>query len=247
MPHNPAQTVVPYKDSDSQKKEQVEQMFNNIAHRYDLLNRTLSFGIDVQWRKKVVKLLMQSKPQLVLDMATGTADLALAIAKKGVKSVKGVDLSEGMLQIGRQKTKQAGLTSVVELVKGDSEQILFNPNTFDAATVAFGVRNFQQLQNGLNELNRVIKPGGQLLVLEFSKPKLFPFKQVYHFYFHYLLPFVGRLISKDASAYSYLPASVDAFPDGEDFCDFLRTAGFDQIKMYSLTFGTATIYSGVKR
>lgn len=238
--------VVPYKESDLNKKQQVEQMFDNIAHKYDFLNRILSFGIDVGWRKKVVKMLAKTKAKLVLDMATGTADLAIEISKVPGVQVKGVDLSEGMLEIGRQKVKGKGLNQVIELVKGDSERIVFADNTFDAATVAFGVRNFENLEQGLLELFRVIKPGGRLFVLEFSKPRQFPYKQGYNFYFKNILPTVGRFFSKDSSAYTYLPDSVDAFPDGTNFLKVMEKSGFKSMEMHPLTFGTATIYVGLK-
>jgi demethylmenaquinone methyltransferase / 2-methoxy-6-polyprenyl-1,4-benzoquinol methylase len=238
--------VVPYKESDLNKKQQVEQMFDNIAHKYDFLNRILSFGIDVGWRKKVVKMLAKTNAKLVLDMATGTADLALEISKVPGVQVKGVDLSEGMLEIGRQKVKGRGMDKVIELVKGDSERIVFADNTFDAATVAFGVRNFENLEQGLVELFRVIKPGGSLFVLEFSKPKQFPYKQGYNFYFKNILPTVGKFFSKDSSAYTYLPDSVDAFPDGTNFLKVMEKSGFKGMEMHPLTFGTATIYVGIK-
>lgn len=238
--------VVPYKESDLNKKQQVEQMFDNIAHKYDFLNRILSFGIDVGWRKKVVKMLAKTNAKLVLDMATGTADLALEISKVPGVQVKGVDLSEGMLEIGRQKVKGRGMDKVIELVKGDSERIVFADNTFDAATVAFGVRNFENLEQGLMELFRVIKPGGSLFVLEFSKPKQFPYKQGYNFYFKNILPTVGKFFSKDSSAYTYLPDSVDAFPDGTNFLKVMEKSGFNGMEMHPLTFGTATIYVGIK-
>ncbi len=221
-------------------------MFDNIAHRYDLLNRVLSLGIDTLWRKKVVKLLAATQPKLVLDMATGTADLAIASSNiKGVK-IKGVDLSENMLAKGRIKIIDKGLNTQIELLKGDSEKILFDDNTFDAATVAFGVRNFENLNAGIKELRRVIKPNGRLFVLEFSQPTGFPYKQIYHFYFKNILPFVGRIFSKDSSAYTYLPDSVQAFPDGERFKKVLNDCGFVDIQIYPLTFGTATIYSAQK-
>ena len=238
--------VVPYKESELNKKQQVEQMFDNIAHKYDFLNRILSFGIDVGWRKKVVKLLSRTNARLVLDMATGTADLAIEIAKIGGVQVKGVDLSEGMLEIGRKKINGKGLEPAIELVKGDSERIVFADETFDAATVAFGVRNFENLEQGLSELFRVIKPGGSLFVLEFSKPKSFPYKQGYNFYFKNILPTVGKFFSRDSSAYSYLPDSVDAFPDGNNFLKIMEKCGFGRLEMQALTFGTATIYAGIK-
>ncbi|MBX7183345.1 MAG: bifunctional demethylmenaquinone methyltransferase/2-methoxy-6-polyprenyl-1,4-benzoquinol methylase UbiE [Bacteroidia bacterium] len=238
--------VLPYKESDLNKKKQVEQMFDNIAHRYDFLNRILSFGIDKGWRKKVVKLLSVSNPKLVLDMATGTADLALELSKiKGV-TIKGVDLSEGMLEIGKKKVINKGLQGSIELLHGDSERILFNDLTFDAATVAFGVRNFENLEQGLTELARVLKPGGKLFVLEFSKPSSFPYKQVYNFYFKNILPTVGKFFSNDSSAYTYLPDSVNAFPDGENFAAIMEKCGFTSIERYPLTFGIATIYVGLK-
>jgi demethylmenaquinone methyltransferase/2-methoxy-6-polyprenyl-1,4-benzoquinol methylase len=239
--------VVPYKESELGKKQQVEQMFDNIAHRYDFLNRILSLGIDVLWRKKVVRLLAESKPKLVLDMATGTADLAIESSSIKELNIKGVDLSEKMLSKGREKIKKKKLTTRIELIKGDSEKILFPDNTFDAATVAFGVRNFENLNKGLEELFRVIRPEGKLIVLEFSKPSSFPYKQAYNFYFKNILPSIGRLFSKDSSAYTYLPDSVNAFPDGIQFKEVLIQCGFSDVKIFPLTFGTATIYLAQKR
>ncbi len=222
-------------------------MFDNIAHRYDFLNRILSLGIDVLWRKKVVRLLAESKPKLVLDMATGTADLAIESSSIKELNIKGVDLSEKMLSKGREKIKKKKLTTRIELIKGDSEKILFPDNTFDAATVAFGVRNFENLNKGLEELFRVIRPEGKLIVLEFSKPSSFPYKQAYNFYFKNILPSIGRLFSKDSSAYTYLPDSVNAFPDGIQFKEVLIQCGFSDVKIFPLTFGTATIYLAQKR
>jgi demethylmenaquinone methyltransferase/2-methoxy-6-polyprenyl-1,4-benzoquinol methylase len=239
--------VTPYKESESGKKEQVAQMFNNIAHRYDFLNHFLSLGIDTIWRKKAIACLKLENPKLLLDIATGTGDLAITANKiLNPDKIIGIDISEGMLSFGREKLVKLNLQNKIQLMSGDSENIPFNENYFDAATVAFGVRNFENLDKGLAEINRVLKPGGSLVVLEFSKPKTFPIKQVYNFYFNQILPGIGKLISKDARAYSYLPESVQAFPDGEDFINHLHKAGFKQTYYKTLMFGIASIYYGKK-
>lgn len=239
--------VTPYKESESGKKEQVAQMFNNIAHRYDFLNHFLSLGIDTIWRKKAITCLKQEKPKLLLDIATGTGDLAITANKiLNPDKIIGIDISEGMLSFGREKLVKLNLQDKIQLMSGDSENIPFNENYFDAATVAFGVRNFENLDKGLAEINRVLKPGGSLVVLEFSKPKTFPIKQVYNFYFNQILPSIGKLVSKDDRAYSYLPESVQAFPDGEDFINHLHKAGFKQTFCKNLMFGIASIYYGKK-
>lgn len=226
------------------KKEQVEAMFDSIAPRYDLLNRVLSFGIDQRWRRQAVDLLRDASPRRILDVATGTADLALQVLTLEPEKVIGVDISEEMLRIGRQKISEAGEEGRVELRKGDSERLPFSDSQFDAALVAFGVRNFENLGRGLQEIQRVLRPGGKLVVLEFSHPRAFPVKQVYGFYSRYILPRVGGAVSGDAGAYKYLPDSVAAFPDGEDFLSQLGSAGFGELLWKPLTFGVASLYRG---
>lgn len=238
--------VVPYKDQDNNKKEQVAAMFNNIAGKYDFLNHFLSAGIDIVWRKKAVSLLKAEKPKLVLDIATGTADFAIETLRLNPDKIVGVDISEGMLAVGREKLAKRGLGQKIELQYGDSENLPFADNSFDAITVAFGVRNFENLAKGLAEMNRVLKPGGMAVVLEFSKPRSFPMKQLYQFYFKNILPVVGKIVSKDNAAYTYLPESVQAFPDGQDFINIFKEVGFKNIKWHSLTFGISSIYTGKK-
>lgn len=228
------------------KKPAVRAMFNAIAPKYDLLNRVLSGGIDQSWRRKVIRRLMETSPRSVLDVATGTADLAIMAAKKGVVETIGVDISEDMLDVGRQKVIGAGLDERVKLDLGDAEALPYPENRFDAATVSFGVRNFEDLDAGLRELYRVLKPGGRLLVLEFSRPRAFPVKQFYSFYNAYILPLIGRLISGDSGAYTYLPESIAVFPDGADFERHLSDAGFRSPTTTRLTFGIASLYVGTK-
>ena len=241
-----SETVKPY-DESAAKKEQVSQMFNNIAPYYDLLNRTLSLGIDRTWRKKAIRRLTTHKPVKVLDVATGTADLALEIQRQlDCEQVIGVDISNEMLEIGRKKVSKKGLDDRITLVSGDSENLQFQDNTFDAVTVAFGVRNFENLKKGLAEIHRVLKPGGRIIVLEFSRPRIFPFKQLFNAYFRYLLPLIGRFTSKDKRAYSYLYESVQAFPDREDFLGELQTVGFQKGEFQSLTLGISMIYEATK-
>lgn len=239
-------TVVPYKNNHSSKKEQVAQMFNSISGNYDFLNHFLSLGIDIRWRKKAIELLRSSHPKVILDVATGTGDFALATLSLAPEKVIGIDISEGMLTVGRKKIAEKGHAATIDMMFGDSENLPFEQNKFDAAIVAFGVRNFENLERGLSEILRVLKPGGKLVVLEFSKPKAFPFKQVYNFYFNTILPRVGRLVSKDASAYTYLPESVQAFPDGKDFTDILDKLGYKQATCKPLTFGISSLYSASK-
>ena len=238
--------VKPYKDQDSSKKEQVAQMFNSIAPKYDFLNHTLSLGIDILWRKKAVRILKKINPERVLDIACGTGDFAIEDLNSGADKVTGLDISEGMVQVGIEKVKNKGLSKKVDLQVGDSENIPFEDNTFNGITVGFGVRNFENLEKGLSEMHRVLTPGGQLIVLEFSKPKKVPIKQLYFFYFKYILPKIGRLISKDKTAYTYLPDSVHAFPDGEQFTNILDKIGFKSTKIVPCTFGIASIYIGTK-
>ncbi|RMG79082.1 MAG: bifunctional demethylmenaquinone methyltransferase/2-methoxy-6-polyprenyl-1,4-benzoquinol methylase UbiE [Bacteroidetes bacterium] len=239
-------TVKPY-DPKGSKKGQVTRMFDNIAPYYDFLNRFLSLGIDTIWRKKAIAQLRDKDPKVVLDVATGTADLAIEVARQlKPEKIVGVDISREMLDIGQKKLARKKLDDLIELTLGDSENLPFGDNTFDAVTVAFGVRNFENLALGLREIYRVLKPEGQLVVLEFSKPTLFPFKQLFNFYFKNILPFIGRFTSKDPKAYSYLYESVQAFPDGELFLKALESAGFNQNVATPLTLGICSIYSGRK-
>ena len=239
-------TVIPYKENPESKKEQVATMFNNISKRYDFLNHFLSLGIDIIWRKKAIKLLEETQPKEILDIATGTGDFALAALKLKPTKVTGIDISEGMLSVGKEKIKRKGLQEIVELRLGDSENLEFHSNTFDAYTVAFGVRNFENLEKGLTEMLRVLKPNGTSIILEFSKPTAFPVKQMYNFYFNYVLPGIGKLVSKDNAAYTYLPESVDAFPDGEKFISILSKVGYKNITEIRLMFGIASIYKSNK-
>lgn len=239
-------SVTPYKISKDSKKEQVATMFNNIAPKYDFLNHFLSLGIDILWRKKAINQLRSLAPKIILDIATGTGDFAIEALSLSPEKVIGIDISEGMLQIGREKMIQKNLSAIIDLQKGDSENLKFENQFFDASIVAFGVRNFENLEKGLSEICRVIKPGGKLVVLEFSKPRNFPVKQFYSFYSAQILPRIGRLFSKDKSAYTYLPESVAAFPDGEDFLTILKKCGFAEAKAISLTFGIASIYVAQK-
>lgn len=221
-------------------------MFNNISRHYDFLNHFLSLGIDRLWRKKAIRLLAPQKPRLMLDVATGTGDFAIQALVLNPEKVIGVDISEGMLEAGRKKLQKRGLSGKIELHRGDSENLDFEENKFDAVTVGFGVRNFENLEKGLREINRVMKPGGMLVILEFSRPRTFPFRQVYNFYFKTILPKIGRLVSKDRSAYTYLPESVEAFPDGTDFENILKRTGFKDTTCKPLTFGISSIYTGRK-
>jgi demethylmenaquinone methyltransferase/2-methoxy-6-polyprenyl-1,4-benzoquinol methylase len=239
-------SVVPYKDQNEGKKTQVANMFNSIAKRYDFLNHFLSAGIDIIWRKKAVKLLEKAQPKTILDIATGTGDFALEAIRLKPQQITGIDISEGMLAVGREKIQKRGLSHLIQLHVGDSENIQFPDNHFDAITVAFGVRNFETLEKGLSEMHRVLKPGGMVVILEFSKPQSFPMKQGYNFYFKNILPLFGKLISKDNAAYTYLPESVQAFPDGNDFLSIFQRIGFKDTKWHSLTFGISSIYTGIK-
>jgi demethylmenaquinone methyltransferase / 2-methoxy-6-polyprenyl-1,4-benzoquinol methylase len=239
-------TIKPIQTSEKSKKQQVEEMFDSISKRYDFLNHFLSLGIDKGWRKKAIAQLKTSQPQLILDMATGTADLAVAALTLNPHKVIGIDLSEGMLSMGRKKILEKNLSDKIELIKGDSEKINFEDNYFDACTVGFGVRNFENLEQGLSEIYRVLKPGAKLVVLEFSKPKKFPVKNLYNFYFNTILPLWGRFISKDSTAYTYLPESVKHFPDGIDFTNKLTQIGFKEATQQPLTFGICSIYTGIK-
>lgn len=239
-------TVIPYKNQGGSKKEQVARMFDSIAPKYDFLNHFLSLGIDKSWRKKAISIIRKNKVTKLLDIATGTGDFAIEASKIKDIRIIGVDISEQMLAKGKEKINKKGLSSKISLQYGDSENLGFESDSFDAITVAFGVRNFENLQKGLQEMRRVLKPSGLAVVLEFSKPGKFPFKNVYQFYFKFMLPAFGRIISKDQSAYTYLPESVNAFPDGERFIQELKLAGFKNCFQKKLTFGVATIYVAEK-
>ena len=221
-------------------------MFNNIAHRYDFLNHFLSAGIDYSWRRKAIRLLGNSHPKTILDVATGTADLAIEAVKINPEHITGIDIAEDMLAIGRKKIIKKKLSHLITLEPGDSEALKFKDDTFDAAMVAFGVRNFENLEKGIGEMYRVLNKGGIVMVLEFSKPEKFPVKQFYNFYFRYILPFLGRIISGDKAAYTYLPDSVGEFPHGKEFLNILSTVGFKDPIYQPLTFGIAAIYMGKK-
>lgn len=240
-------TVTPYNKENATKKEQVADMFNNIAGTYDFLNHFMSLGIDIIWRKKAINELRLNKPVTILDVATGTGDFAfeaLGILKPG--KIIGVDISQGMLDIANQKIAKRNLSAKFEVKRGDSERLPFSDRSFDAVTVAYGVRNFENLEKGITDMLRVLKPGGKAVILEFSKPKGFPVRQLYNFYFHYITPGIGKLFSKDSRAYSYLPESVAAFPDGADFTDLMQKVGYKDTKHRSLTFGICSIYTGIK-
>jgi len=238
--------VVPYKDETATKKEQVARMFDNISHRYDFLNHFLSLGIDRGWRKKAIKLLAPTHPKVLLDVATGTGDFAIYALSLKPEKIIGVDISAGMLDVGRKKMDKRRIAHVIEMIQADSENLPFEQNKFDAVTVAFGVRNFENLDKGLKEILRVMKPGALLAVLEFSRPRRFPFKQGYNFYFKTILPKIGSWISRDKAAYSYLPESVEAFPDGDDFLTILKEAGYKNVSCKPLTFGISSIYIAQK-
>ena len=240
-------TIVPFKDSAESKKKQVEKMFDKIAFRYDFLNHFLSAGIDVGWRKKAIKQLRSLDPKSILDVATGTGDMAiLSYRLLNAEKIIGIDISEGMLEIGKKKIEKLGLQQRIELLKGDSETIIFNSNSFDAVTVAFGVRNFQNLELGLSEIKRVLKPGGKLIVLECTKPKLPVIKNFYNLYLNVIAPWIGRVISKNKNAYQYLNESVQKFPEGKDFVQILNKLGYKNASCKTLSLGISSIYCGEK-
>lgn len=238
--------IKPYKNSDLGKKEQVAKMFDTISKEYDGLNRVISFGIDVKWRKKVVKFVKATQPKSVLDIATGTGDLAIQLAQTNAEKIIGLDISNGMLEVGKEKVKKNQLEDKVEMVLGDSEKIPYGNNTFDAITVAFGVRNFENLEKGLEEILRVLKPNGILVILETSIPTKTPFKQGHAIYTKRIMPLIGKLFSKDRSAYRYLSDSASAFPYGEALNNILRNIGFINVKDLPQTLGVATIYTASK-
>jgi len=241
-------TIVPYQDSNQNKKDQVAGMFDQIAFRYDLLNRFLSGGIDIYWRKQAVKELTPLKPKLILDVATGTADVALMSWKYlHPEKIIGIDISEGMLQLGRDKIAKLLLSNYIELKQGDSEAIIYPDNTFDAITVAFGVRNFQNLEKGLEEMFRVLKPGGKAVILEFSKPRQPVFRGFYNIYMNTICPGIGKWLTKNREAYQYLHNSVKAFPQGETFLHILQKVGFSETSLKRLSLGICTIYCGRKK
>ncbi|WP_113639102.1 bifunctional demethylmenaquinone methyltransferase/2-methoxy-6-polyprenyl-1,4-benzoquinol methylase UbiE [Nubsella zeaxanthinifaciens] len=238
--------ITPYSGPET-KKEQVASMFNNISGTYDFLNHFLSLGIDIIWRKKAIKELLKDQPQKILDVATGTGDFAFESIKiLRPRQIIGVDISAGMLEVAKKKINERNLSQVFSVQLGDSEGLHFEDNTFDAITVAFGVRNYENLEKGLTDMLRVLKPGGKVVILEFSKPRNFPIKQLYHFYFKYATPFFGGLFSKDKKAYAYLEESVQAFPDGSNFTALMEKVGYKNTKHRSLTFGISAIYTGIK-
>jgi len=235
------------KISDDKKKAEIGFMFDNIAFRYDLLNHLLSFGIDRCWRKRAIKIISEThKNPEILDLATGTGDLAIAAMKLDPKHITGIDISPLMLKIGKAKIDKRGLSGRIELIPGDSEKISFSDNSFDVAMVAFGVRNFADPYKGLSEMNRVLRIGGLVMILEFSKPSGFPFSQIYKFYFLKILPVIGKLFSKNRKAYKYLPESVMQFPDNEKFINLMTSAGFKNVRQKKLTGGIASVYTGLK-
>lgn len=242
-----SKSVTPYKDSSLGKKEQVAQMFDTISGKYDDLNRVISFGIDIKWRKKVLKIVSDTNPKTILDIATGTGDLAILMSNTNAERIVGLDISTGMLEIGKQKIAKKNLSDKIEMLLADSENIPFEDNSFDAITVAFGLRNFETLEKGLAEILRVLKPNGILVILETSLPTKTPYKQFYHFYSKKILPLIGKSFSKDKSAYAYLSESTNFFPHGEVLNNILREIGFIKVVARSQTFGVATIYSASKK
>ena len=241
----PQKTVKPYNTSKS-KKEEVEEMFDNISVKYDFLNHFLSLGIDRIWRKKAVKELKELNPKKILDVATGTGDFAIANMKLKPDEIIGIDISKGMLEVGREKMRKKRIDHIVTMTQADSENLPFDSDYFDGLTVGFGVRNFENLDKGLSEMLRVLRPGGKAVILEFSKPKRFPIKQSFKFYSKYIIPILGKRISKDAKAYAYLPESVEAFPEGIEFENILKKLQYKNVKSFIVSGGIATIYTGIK-
>jgi len=239
--------ITPYKSSSLSKKEQVAQMFDTISGNYDNLNRVISFGIDIKWRKKVLRLVANKNPKTILDIATGTGDLAILMAETKAEKIIGLDISAGMLEVGTKKIAAKNLSNRIEMILADSENMPFEDHTFDAITVAFGVRNFEHLEKGLAEILRVLKPNGIFIILETSNPTKTPYKQGYVFYTKYILPVIGKLFSKDDAAYGYLSESAAVFPFGEALNNILRKIGFIDVKAMPQTFGVATIYSASKK
>ena len=237
--------IKPQQNSSRSKKKQIADMFDNIAKSYDFLNHTLSFGMDFYWRKKAIEKLT-NKPKIILDVACGTADFAIAASRLEKTQITGIDISKKMLEIGRKKVEQKGLKKQIKLQLADSENLPFESNSFDAITAGFGVRNFENLELGLLEMKRVLNENGIAVILEPSKPKVFPIKQTYSIYFHHILPFFGQLISKDKRAYNYLPESVDAFPENEKFIEILKKVGFSKVEYIPLTLGIVSLYIAIK-
>ena len=238
--------IIPYQNSTLSKKGQVEKMFDNISKEYDILNRVISFGIDISWRKKIVRILKSKNPSTILDVATGTGDLAIELVKTNAKKIIGLDISKGMLDVGINKINHKNLNNTIEMVIGDSENLKYDDNFFDAVTVSFGVRNFESLDSGLREIYRVLKTNGSLVILETSNPTKFPFKQFYTVYSKFILPTIGKIFSKDKLAYNYLSESSAEFPFGEKFNNILKKIGFSNVVDFPQTFGVATIYVASK-
>lgn len=238
--------VVPVPGLNEGKKEQVAGMFDRIAHKYDFLNHLFSMGIDKGWRRKAIRSIHDIHPSLILDVATGTGDFAMAAMAIHPEKVTGIDISEGMLEVGRKKMAEAGLEDRIHLEYGDSETMQYEDNSFDAITCGYGVRNFENLEKGLTQMHRVLRPGGKVAILEFSRPKTFPVKQLYYFYFRYIMPKMGKMVSKDATAYTYLPESVMVFPEGKEFTAIMEKCGFRNAKAQPLTFGITTLYTATK-
>jgi demethylmenaquinone methyltransferase/2-methoxy-6-polyprenyl-1,4-benzoquinol methylase len=243
---NPAAKIVPDATSNVNKKTQVADMFNNIAGSYDFLNHFLSMGIDKGWRKKAIAQLATVHPKTILDVATGTGDLAIAATQLHPEKIVGIDIATQMLEVGRRKIASQQLSHIIMLQQGDSETLSFPDNSFDAVMCAYGVRNFENLEVGLCEMYRVLATNGKLAILEFSHPQTFPVKQLYRFYFKYILPILGKIVSRHSNAYTYLPESVMAFPQGKTFCETLTRCGFKDPKAQSLTFGITTLYTATK-
>lgn len=242
-----SKNITPYEDSNLGKKQQVEQMFDTISDNYDGLNRVISLGSDVKWRKKMLDIVQVKKPKNLLDVATGTGDLAILMANSGAEKIIGIDISEGMLKVGRKKVQDKDLSDKIELLQADSENLPFEDNSFDVVTVAFGIRNFETLEKGLAEIFRVLRPGGTFVILETSVPTKFPFKQGYKLYCNLWLPLVGRVFSKDKKAYGYLSKSASNFPFGEALNNILRKIGFIEVVDKPQMFGAATIYIASKK
>lgn len=234
--------VKPYQHSEKSRKAQITEMFDTIAPRYDFLNHFLSMGIDILWRKKAIRMLGLRQPERILDIATGTGDFAIEAMSLKPKEVIGLDISPGMLEVGKIKIRKKNLQNTIRMELGESENLPYPDNFADGITVGFGARNFENLEKGLEEIRRVLKPGGKAVILEPSFPRSFPLKQLFRFYFQYILPLLGRLVSKDNHAYKYLPESVAAFPEGEDFLSICRRAGFSRVAWHPLTFGICALY-----
>lgn len=242
-----SKNITPYSDSQLGKKEQVAQMFDTISGNYDGLNKVISFGTDAKWKKKIMRMIAEKNPKTILDIATGTGDLAILFAQTSADSIIGLDISQGMLDIGKKKIEVLQLQSKIQMVLGDGESIPYPDNYFDAITVAYGVRNFENLEKGLSEILRTLKSGGQLIILETSVPTKFPFKQGYYMYTNFIMPTIGKIFSKDRKAYQYLSTSAQNFPFGEALNNILRKTGFIEVKHLPQTFGVATIYQASKK